>query len=377
MFQSAIERLLLPADVVIDGDRPWDIRVHDPRVYRRGLFRGSVGLGESYVDGWWSTSDLEGLMYRLALARLDRRGPIIPRSLTLWLKSLLFNRQSPRGALGVVHRHYDFDNDLFSAFLGKYKNYSCGFFDGTDDLDEAQRLKLDLICRKLELRPGQHLLDVGGGWGELARYAASQYGVRVTSINLSEEQMRFARERCRGLDVEIVRSDYRDVRGRFDKVAAIAMFTHVGYKNYRTFMRSMHRVLAPGGSLLLEGVWGNVSVRHIDPWMDKYIFPAAMIPSGAQTFRAFEDLFVAEDLHNFGPSYVQTLRAWNANLHRAWPELGHKHDDRTRRILEYFFLMIAGFFRARSLSNWHLVLTKPGRSLAAARLTLASAASQK
>ena len=165
-----------------------------------------------------------------------------------------------------------------------------------------------------------------------------------------------------------MRSDYRDVPGEFDKIAAIAMFTHVGYRNYPTFMQCMHRLLRSDGIFLMEGVWGNTSVTHIDGWMDKYIFPNASIPSGAQTFAAFEGLFVAEDLHNFGPSYVETLRAWNRNLGLAWPELAPRYDQRVRRIFEFFFLLIAGFFRARALSNWHLVLTKTGREQPRCRL---------
>jgi cyclopropane-fatty-acyl-phospholipid synthase len=147
------------------------------------------------------------------------------------------------------------------------------------------------------------------------------------------------------------------------------MFTHVGHKNYRSFMTSMRRLLRPEGTLLMEGVWGNTSVTHIDAWMDRYIFPNATIPSGAQTFEAFEGLFVAEDLHNFGPSYVHTLRAWNHNLNQAWPELGRRYDERVRRTFEYFFQTIAGFFRARALSNWHLVLTPVGAAQPACRVT--------
>jgi cyclopropane-fatty-acyl-phospholipid synthase len=363
------ERILEPADVKLNGPRPWDIQVHDPRALSHALLRGSVGFGEGYVEGWWSVRDLEELSRRLAAAEIDDVTRILPTGLLLKAQSFLTNRQSKRGALKVVRHHYDFGNDLFLAFLGKYKNYSCGYFKDTTDLDVAQVQKMDLICQKLQLSRGDHLLEVGGGWGEFARFAASQYGARVTSINLSEEQMRFAREHCRGLDVNIIRSDYRDMRGEFDKVAAIAMFTHVGYKNYREFMQCMQRLLRPGGTMLMEGVWGNRSVTHIDGWMDKYIFPNAMIPSGAQTFAAFEQLLVAEDLHNFAPSYVETLRGWHRNLNAAWPELSAHYDERVRRVFEFFFLLIAGFFRARALQNWHLVLTRPGSEQPHCRVT--------
>jgi len=364
IFQKVVEK----ADVHLDGRRTWDIRIHDPRVFSRVAVRGSVGLGESYLDGWWSTDDLEELAFRLASARLERLTEWLPHGLLQNLEALTSNQQTRGRARRVAHEHYGMGNDFFSAFLGRYKNYSCGYFQGTDDLDQAQRLKLDLICQKLDLQRGDHLLDVGGGWGELARHAASEYGARVTSINISQEQMQFAREHCKGLDVEIVHCDYRDLAGagqppgggKFDKVAAIAMFTHVGHRNYRTFMKTIRHVVKPDGMFLMEGVWGNVSTHRIDAWMDKYIFPGAMIPSGAQTFRAFEGLFVAEDVHNFGPDYIKTLRAWDARLERAWPELRARYSERVRRIFRYFFRNIAGYFRARALQNWHLVLTPTG-----------------
>jgi cyclopropane-fatty-acyl-phospholipid synthase len=312
------------------------------------------------VNGGWSCEDLEELAFRLGAARLERVAEILPAGLIAGLRARLFNRQTRARSMRVARAHYDLDDELFAAFLGRYRNYSCAWFHRTDDLDQAQRDKMDLVCRKLDLRPGDHLLDVGGGWGELARHAAREFGARVTSINISEEQLRYAREYCRGLTVDVVRSDYRDIRGSFDKIAAIAMFTHVGVHNYRRFMRDMHRLLKPRGVLLVEGVWGNVSTHRIDAWTDKYIFPGAMIPSGAQTFRAIEGLFVAEDVHNFGPDYVKTLSEWNTRFQAAWPRLRARFDERVRRMFEYFFLVVAGFFRARALQHWHLVLTRTG-----------------
>jgi cyclopropane-fatty-acyl-phospholipid synthase len=358
--RSVCSLILSRAGVELDGGRPWDIRVKDERLFRRVLVEGSLGLGDAYVEGWWETDDLEGLACRLAAARLERVTEWLPWGVAHTLAAVTRNAQTRGRATRVAREHYDFGNDLFAAFLGRIMNYSCGYFRGTEDLEEAQLQKLDLICQKLDLRPGDRLLDVGGGWGELARHAAARYGARVTSINISEEQMRFARERCRGLDVEVVRCDYRDVRGSFDKIAAVAMFTHVGASNYRTFMRSMRRVLVPEGALLIEGVWGNVSTRRIDAWIDRNVFPGATIPSGAQTFGAFEGIFVAEDVHNFGPDYLKTLRAWNARLGENWPSLQARYGERVRKTFEFFFLLIAGFFRARALQHWHLVLTPTG-----------------
>jgi cyclopropane-fatty-acyl-phospholipid synthase len=362
------ERLLATADVRIDGDRPWDIQIHDARMYGTALLGGSIAFGDGYVRGWWSCDDLEELAFRFASSRLEETAALLPGGVLHRLRALVANQQTRRRSLRVVRRHYNFGNDLFLAFLGEYASYSCGYFRDTDELDVAQHHKLDLICRKLDLRPGEHLLDVGGGWGELAHHAARHYGVRVTSINIAEEQMVVARERCRGLPVEIVRCDYRDVRGAFDKVAAIAMLTHVGYRNYRTFMATMRRVLKDDGILIIEGIWSNVSSTSIDAWVDKYIFPGAMLPSGKQTFAACEGLFVVEDLHNFGPDYVKTLRAWRANFRAAAPRLVHYGDD-VHRIFDFYFAICAGYFRARIIQNWQLVLTPPGRAQPAARLS--------
>lgn len=361
IYEPLAERMLSAADVRLDGARPWDLRVRDPRFYRKAVVQGSIGFGESYMDGWWDTGDLEELFARIIRVGLDRDRQFAPVHLGYGLFTRLFNNQTKSRARRVAERHYDFGNDLFFEFLGRYKNYSCGYYDGTDDLDEAQRRKMDLLCRKLGLRAGDRVLDVGGGWGEIARYMADHYGARVTSINISEEQMRFSREHCRGASVEIVKCDYRDLKGTYDKIAVIAMLTHVGHKNYRAFMEKAHACLAPGGTMIIESVGGNRSFSHIDPWIDRYIFPGALIPSVAQFGRAFEGLFVVEDWHNFGPHYVKTLRAWNDRLQQAWPRLKDRYGgDRTRRMFEFFFRMASAAFRERDLQHWHIVLTRKG-----------------
>lgn len=369
VYEQVLSRILATADVRLDGAQPWDIEVRNDGFYKRVLLEGSLGLGEAYMDGWWATRDLEELICRVIASGVEEKAQLVPNFLAFDLLASLKNQQTKRLARRVAERHYDMGNDLFGEFLGRYKNYSCGYFDGTDDLDEAQQKKMDLVCRKLDLKPGDRLLDVGGGWGELARHAAVNYGAQVTSINISEEQMQFAREHCKGTSVDIVRCDYRDLKGSFDKIAVIAMLTHVGYKNYRGFMEIIHRCLKPHGTVIVESVGGNVSLTHCEPWTDKYIFPGGMIPSVAQLGAAIEGLFVLEDLHNFGPSYVKTLRAWNRNFHAAWPRLEARYGERARRMFEYFFLSVAGTFRARGLQHWHLVMTKTGAPQPACRIS--------
>jgi cyclopropane-fatty-acyl-phospholipid synthase len=368
-FQSSLERWLAEAGIQVNGRRPYDLQVHDPRLYRRALLHGSLGFGEAYMDGWWSSSDLEELVYRLIRSSVRERAYRHPGSLILEWLNRMRNDQSRARSERSPRRHYDLNNDLFGAFLGRYRNYSCGYHAGACTLDEAQRLKLDLICRKLNLQPGERLLDVGGGWGEFAKYAATNYGVRVTSINISEEQMRYAREHCSGHDVDIVRCDYRDVKGQYDKIAAIAMFPHVGHRNHRTFMETMHRALRPNGIFLIETTVNSASTTAGDPWIDRYIFPGLLMPSGAQIMAAMEGLFTTEDVHNFGPHYVRTLRDWNSNFQHAWSGFRNRHEESVRRMFEYFFLVSAALFRARTMQYWHLVTTRQGDAQPACRIS--------
>jgi cyclopropane-fatty-acyl-phospholipid synthase len=369
-FERILESIFSRADLRLHKDfkpsagaasdrRPWDICVKDSRFFRKVFFGGSIGFGEAYMDGWWCCADIEELSTRLYRSQIEQASGIAAGALALGAAALLTNRQTRRESMDVAERHYNLDAGLF-GFLGKHMNYSCGYFKGTDDLDRAQEQKLELICRKLELSRGDRVADIGGGWGEFARHAVCRYGCHVTSINIADEQIAYARESCKDLPVDVVKCDYRDLQGTYDKIAAIAMVAHVGYKNYRTFMEAMHRRLSPNGILLIETVGSNTSVTHCDPWVDKYIFPRGVTPSLRQLSRAMEGLFVIEDLHNFAPHYVKTLRAWRQNLAAIWPGLAGKYDERTRRMFDYLFQMSVGAFRSRSMQYWHLVMTKTG-----------------
>jgi cyclopropane-fatty-acyl-phospholipid synthase len=370
LARGAVERVLARIDVRIDGGRPWDIRVLDERFFRRAILQGSMGLGEAYMDGWWQCGDLEELSRRFLASDLEDRFAFLPSYVAPRLAARLTNQQDVARSRRVADVHYSMDNDLFSRFLGRYKMYSAGYFEALGggggpvdltDLDAAQARKLELICRKLQLKASDHLLDVGGGWGELARYAASTYGCRVTSINISDEQIRFARDYCQGLPVEVRKCDYRDLEGRYDKIASIAMVAHVGHKNHRTFMQKMHDHLAPEGLMLVESTGNNVSRIQVDPWVDRYIFMGATFPSMSQLTAAAEGLFAIDDWQNFGASYPPTLRQWNANFQRDWPALRARYQEPTRRMFEYFFLMGAGAFHARILEYWHLVMAPLSR----------------
>jgi cyclopropane-fatty-acyl-phospholipid synthase len=351
--------LLGTVDVAIGGSRPWDLQVHDERFYRRVLGDGALGLGESYVEGWWDAGAVDELFVRLT--RLDpARVPIPPSAKwQAWLDRLL-NPQRKAAAGRNSGHHYDLGNDLFTAMLGRTMAYSCAYWKDAATLDEAQDAKLDLVCRKLGLKPGQSVLDLGCGWGSFVRYAATHYGVRALGINQSKQQTELGRELCRGLPVEIERMDYRDVSGRFDHVVSIGMFEHVGPKNYPAFFAVAHRCLKDDGLFLLHTIGTNFRSSGVDSWTRRYIFPGSVQPTIGQLGAGIERLFVMEDWHNFGPDYDPTLMAWGANFEAAWEGLRAKYGDPFRRMWTYFLRSSAGSFRARRNNLWQVVLSKGG-----------------
>jgi cyclopropane-fatty-acyl-phospholipid synthase len=281
------------------------------------------------------------------------------------VRAWLLNLQSARRAAVVGERHYDIGNSFFQAMLGKRMVYSCGYWREAADLDSAQAAKLDLICRKLDLRPGMRVLDIGCGWGEALKFAAERHGVHGVGVTVSEEQAQFARELCAGLPVEIRVQDYREVgKGdggeRFDRIWSIGMFEHVGVKNYRAYFETVRRCLAADGLTLLHTIGGNLSTNHTDPWIAKYIFPNSMIPSAQQLAAASEGLFVIEDWHNFGADYDRTLMAWRANFDAAWPSLRERYGERFQRMWRFYLAASAATFRSRRDQLWQVVLSPSG-----------------
>ncbi len=355
-----IDQMLLEAGVVVNGDRPWDIQVHDERFYSRLLADKNLALGEAYMNGWWTCERLDEFFHLVMKKNLEEKVKGGLGYLLRLLPARLFNLQSKRRAVMVAERHYNIGNDLFLSFLDPFNQYSCGYFDGTDDLQEAQLRKLDLICRKLNLGQGDHVLDIGSGWGGFARYAAERYGCRVTAVNVSTEQNRFTESLCRGLPVRVEPCDYRSISGRFDKIVSIGMFEHVGGKNYREFMQVAHRCLKDGGVFLLHTIGANESRTECDPWITKYIFPNGMLPGMAQICKAIEGLFVVEDWHSLGPHYDRTLMCWYRNFQEAWPRLKERYDEVFKRMWDYYLLSCAGAFRARVNQLWQIVMTKYG-----------------
>jgi len=355
------QEILSLAGLQLDGPSPWDPQVHDSRLYGRVLSGGSLALGESYMDGWWDAERLDVMVEKLLRARVDQQVGISVETVLYLVRARLLNLQNRARASEVVTEHYDIGNDLYLSFLDPFNQYTCAYFKDTDDLAVAQEQKLDLVCRKLGLQPGDTVLDLGCGWGGFARFAAERYGAVVTGITISDEQLAYARSFVQGLSVRLEKQDYRDVTGSFDKVTCIGMIEHVGRKNYRTLMEVVSRVLKDDGLFLLHTVGANWSSDTQDPWFDKYIFPNALNPSIAQLGAAFEHLFVMEDWHSFGAHYDKTLLAWFARFDQAWPQLRDRYGPRFYRMWKYYLLAMAGAFRSRANTQlWQIVLSRHG-----------------
>jgi cyclopropane-fatty-acyl-phospholipid synthase len=365
--ERRIRGLFEGAGVRIDGDRPWDIRVSDARFYSLALRRGPTGVADAYVNGWWECGAIDQMFSRLLRAGVPAAARWAPCTLRSYLRHWLLNLQSRARASANGRAHYDLGNELFQAMLDSTMAYSCGYWaGGARTLEEAQTAKLDLVCRKLGVREGHRVLDIGCGWGSFVKFAAERYGGECVGITVSPAQAELARWRCAGLPVTIELMDYRRLAGTFDRVVSIGMFEHVGQKNHRAYMRAVDRLLVDDGLALLHFFasarsFPNTSDTEVD-WFERNIFPGMLIPSLAQVGRATNGLFVLEDLHNFGSDYHPTLMAWLRNFDEAWGSLRERHgyDERFRRLWRYYLQGAAGAFQCRKYQLWQLVLSKHG-----------------
>ncbi|CNI04946.1 MULTISPECIES: cyclopropane fatty acyl phospholipid synthase [Yersinia] len=352
--------MLSQARIAINGNRPQDIRVNNPKFFQRVLQEGSLGLGESYMDGWWECDRLDIFFQSILAAELDTQLPKRLSDIIRIASARLFNFQTRKRAWIVGKEHYDLGNDLFSRMLDPYMQYSCAYWDRAETLEQAQQAKLRMICEKLQLKPGMTLLDIGCGWGGLSAFAAKEYGVSVKGITISVEQQIMAQERCKGLDVQIRLQDYRDLNEQFDRIVSVGMFEHVGPKNYRTYFEVASRSLKPEGLFLLHTIGSNQTDLNVDPWINKYIFPNGCLPSITQIASMSEGLFVLEDWHNFGADYDRTLMAWFDTFQQSWPEIKSNYDDRFYRMFTYYLNACAGAFRARNIQLWQVLLSPKG-----------------
>jgi cyclopropane-fatty-acyl-phospholipid synthase len=366
-----IQAILANTGITINGSNPWDPQIYNPQIFTRVLTQQELGLGEGYMDQWWDCERLDEFFFRILRANGEKTLNLqvtnfkagfaaILNYLIKSVPSRIINLQKKSRAFEVGEKHYDIGNDLFSRMLDKEMNYTCGYWQGAKDLDTAQLNKLKLICDKLNLKAGERLLDIGCGFGGLARFAAKNYGVKVVGITVSKEQKQLAEHLNQDLPIEIRLQDYRDMQETFDKIVSVGMFEHVGYKNYATYMQVAERCLRPDGLFLLHTIGNNVTRHTADKWVNKYIFPNGMLPSISQIGKSCENVFVMEDWHNFGADYDKTLMAWHQNFTRHWAEIKQNYSERFFRMWNYNLLSFAGAFRARNLQLWQIVLSKKG-----------------
>jgi cyclopropane-fatty-acyl-phospholipid synthase len=359
--KQIIEALFLKADIIINGTRPFDIQVKDDRFFRSVLLHGQLGIGESYMDGWWECDAIDEMVAKFIRAGLvtDISKKISHLIHFLWVKASPIGRKS--AAFEVGTHHYDLGNELFLNMLDSRMIYSCGYWERAQDLEAAQKDKLDLICRKINLQPGMTVLEIGCGWGGWAKYAAENYGVSVTGLTVSKEQFQYATQQCVGLPVEIKLQDYREATGIYDRVVSIAMFEAVGNQYFRTFMKVVDRCLKDDGLFLLHSIIGRIPLGPAEsPWLNKYIFPNGELPSLAQLSQSVEGLFVEEAHHHFGEDYEKTLEVWYQNFIQNWHKIQPLYDERFFRMWVFYLRLSKGIFKSRLIQLWQFVYSKDG-----------------
>ncbi len=360
--------LFSKAGVEVGGKNPWDICVHDERFYLKLLIHGSIALGESYVDGWWDSEDVEQFIYKLLKANLIdlKTGnfknvgvPLVGRMRLIG--SVLRNLQNKKYAKYNAKFHYDLGNDLFVATLGeKTMSYSCGYWNSASSLDEAQINKMDLICKKLKLKPGMKVLDVGCGWGNFAKFMAEKYDVMVTGITLSEKQFQYAKKYNSHDNVDFLLKDYRDMNGSYDRIVSVEMIEHVGPKNHRVFMEKMNELLKDDGLMLIQAISISETVLKNDPWVDKYLFPGAVPVSAKQFCNSTEGIFYILDWHDFTKDYHKTMKSWLGNFDKNWGVLQPKYGNRFYRYWRWYLACCPATALAMTHHLWQIVFAKVG-----------------
>jgi cyclopropane-fatty-acyl-phospholipid synthase len=360
--KKAIKKIASLAKIEINGQNPWDIQIHNEKFYSRVLSGGSLAFGESYMDGWWDCDKLDEFITKIKKADIENHLRINLPMIFTFLKARIINLQSHSRAFQIGEKHYDNGNILYKAMLDKRLTYTCGYWKKAKNLDSAQEAKLDLVCKKLGLKKGDEVLDIGCGWGSFLKYAVEKYGIKGVGVTVSREQVKLAKKLCKGLDIKIKFQDYRQIHKKFDYIISLGMIEHVGVKNYKKYMKVVYNNLKPNGLFLLQTIGSNKSVKNGEPWTSKYIFPNSMLPSLKQIGAAIENIFVMEDWHNFSIDYDKTLMAWYKNFENNWDKLKTKYSERFHRMWGFYLLSSAGFFRSREGQVWQILFSK-GRDI--------------
>lgn len=354
-----IKGLLADAGVVVNGSDPWDIQIHDERLWNRLFAEGTLGLGEAYMDGWWDADDLAEFFSRVVAHDMGEKLRITPNLVWQILKARLLNMQTVGLSKRVARIHYS-ETDAYRATLDNRMTGSCAYWIDARNIDEAQEAKLDLVCRKIGLKAGQKVWDIGCGWGAFMGFAAEKYGANCVGVTVSPDQAAYGRERYKHLPVEFQVKDYREFDGKVDHVVSMGMFEHVGYKNYRTYFEAARRAISDNGLFMMHTIGVPNTTTTIEPWIEKYIFPGGVLPSMAQLGKAIDSIWTVVDVHNIGPHYDKTLVAWWDNFRAKWPEPKTPEQTRFFRMWKYYLLCCAGGFRSRGLQVWQFVLSPRG-----------------
>lgn len=352
------------------------IVVHDERFFSRVLWREEIGMGESYVDGDWSSPDLVAVA-RFAIRNMEElnRRNRIASAINRWRMRLLHSLRpnTPRGSRKNIRYHYDLSNEFFRLFLDPTMAYSCAYFASAEDsLEEAQQAKYDRICRKLMLGPEDRLLEIGTGWGGLALHAAENYGCRVTTTTISRDQHASARELFRhagllGNRIELLLEDYRNLQGEYDKLVSVEMFEAVGHANYDKFFGACDRLLTSDGSMLLQTI--TVPDRRFADylkyadWIQTYIFPGSELSAVGEILNSLGRVTRLELHHTeeIGQHYARTIACWRERFLAALPEVrALGFDGRFIRMWEYYLAICEASFLERNTGNVQLLLAKSG-----------------
>jgi cyclopropane-fatty-acyl-phospholipid synthase len=355
---------------------PFDVtlRVRDARFYSDAVFAGTTGAGEAYMRGYWDCDDLTGLV-RLMVVNRELMNDVDSGwsrfSAPLLKTAHWLNRNTSAGSRRNIAAHYDLGNNFFELFLDETMAYSCGIFQTPDaSLLEASTAKFDAACSKLKLTPGQHLLEIGTGWGGLAIHAARHYGCRVTTTTISREQYELAKERVARANlsdrITLLLDDYRDLRGEFDALVSIEMIEAVGHQYLDTYFRQCSALLRPHGAMLLQAItirdqFYEQAKRSVD-FIKRFIFPGSFIPSAQALLNSLArstdlKMFHMEDI---GPHYARTLRLWRERLLARRQEVrALGYPETFLRMWEYYLCYCEGGFEERQLGDVQMLLTKP------------------
>ncbi len=353
------QSILAKAGVPINSVEPWSIQVYNEKLWDRLMSQHQLGLGEAYIEGWWDCQAIDQLVARLLdidVLSLLRPSPVV---LYATFKSVVINRQTKSRAENNAKHHYNIGNDLYSRMLDKEMAYSCAYWKNTENLNQAQINKFDLICKKLKLEPGMTVLDIGSGWGGFLRHAVKNYHVIGYGVTPADNQIDEARARSSGFNITYTQQDYREVFGQYDRVVSVGMMEHVGPKNLKEFFLKCNELLKQDGIILHHTITSTHSKLSTDPYFDRYIFPGGVIPSPGQICSASEKLFATEDIHNIGLHYDPTLMSWFKNINERWHEIP-QYTEKFQRMWNYYLMASAAAFRTRNLHLMQIVFRKNG-----------------